>query len=80
MTVGYSFHISRMNSGADPSSPGVVLGRFCIDRAIPVKEVASVFGVTRATVYNWFCGATVPQKTMHPSIYEYMSECEPGKK
>lgn len=79
MTVGYSLHIRNLNAEAEPSSPGVTLGKYCINRAIPVTEIASEFGVTRATVYNWFCGATVPQSKIHPLIYEYMGEHETGQ-
>lgn len=79
MTVGYSLHIRSLNQNADGRSLGVVLGRYCIDRAIPVTQVASEFGVTRATVYNWFCGATVPQNKLHALIHEYMDGHETGQ-
>lgn len=79
MTVGYSLHIRNLNADAKLSSPGVALGRYCIDRGIPVAEVAREFGVTRATIYNWFCGATVPQAKLQPLLHEYMSEHESGR-
>lgn len=79
MSVGYSLRIRNLNQNADMSSLGVELGRFCIDRDISVKEVADEFGVTRTTVYNWFCGATTPQLTTEPFIQEYMDEMETGQ-
>jgi predicted DNA-binding transcriptional regulator AlpA len=32
----------------------------CIEKSIPVAEVAAMFGVTRATIYNWMTGKTTP--------------------
>jgi hypothetical protein len=32
----------------------------CIDKNIPASAVAPMFGVTRATVYNWMTGSTAP--------------------
>ena len=31
----------------------------CLDRDIPVTDVAEFFGVSRVTVYSWFRGKTV---------------------
>ena len=33
----------------------------CINRTVPITEVALMFGVTRATVYNWLTGKSVPR-------------------
>ena len=35
---------------------GVQLGRVCLNKDIPVSDVASFFGVSRMTVYSWFRG------------------------
>jgi len=37
------------------------LATTCISKDVPVVELAALFGVSRATVYNWLMGATVPR-------------------
>ena len=52
MSYGYSQSLIEAVQTADDTSLGVALGRFCIERGIPVTEVAGIFKVSRATVYN----------------------------
>jgi len=52
----------RANEQADPSNIGVLLGRFCIKKEIPVAEVADFFSVSRMTIYSWFSGGGKPRK------------------
>jgi len=58
MSNGYSFRFAKAVNSADTSKIGVQLGNLCIDRDIPAVDVAEHFGVTRATIYNWFKGTT----------------------
>lgn len=58
MSNGYSSRFARRVNSADTGKLGVQLGNLCIDRDIPAADVAEHFGVTRATVYNWFKGET----------------------
>lgn len=37
------------------------LADVCINKNVPITEVAQMFGVTRATVYNWMTGKSVPR-------------------
>lgn len=37
------------------------LADVCINKTVPITEVALMFGVTRATVYNWLTGKSVPR-------------------
>lgn len=67
---GYSLRIMRANEQADPSNIGVLLGRLCIKKEIPVVEVAQFFDVSRMTIYNWFCGQGRPRKQMEEKIRE----------
>jgi transposase len=39
-----------------------MLGRFCIEKDIPVRDVAEHFGVSRVTIYKWFTGEWHPRK------------------
>ena len=61
-TRGYTLRIVRANKVANARSPGVKLGRFCIEKDIPVREVAEYFGVSRMTIYKWFIGERIPRK------------------
>jgi hypothetical protein len=61
-TRGYTLRIVRANKVANARSPGVKLGRFCIEKDIPVREVAEYFGVSRMTIYKWFVGEWIPRK------------------
>lgn len=44
---------------ADSQLLGVQLGRVCLNKDIPVSDVASFFGVSRMTVYSWFRGKSI---------------------
>jgi len=61
MSYGYSNRLIELNKEADDRLLGVQLGRVCIQRDVPVSDVAVHLGVTRQTVYNWFCGANAPR-------------------
>lgn len=73
MSYGYSLKLIEANKGADIASLGVQLGRKCIAHKIPVSKVANDLGVTRQSVYNWFCGATTPQDELVGLIREYIA-------
>lgn len=76
MSQGYSLRIRDLNAGADGRKLGVRLGRLCIAHDVPVSVVAQRMGVTRATVYNWFCGASVPQTSLISVIEAYAASLE----
>ena len=76
MSQGYSLRIRDLNSKADKRKLGVRLGRLCIEHDVPVSVVAQRMGVTRATVYNWFCGASAPQADATTLIETYISSLE----
>jgi hypothetical protein len=58
---GYSIRVAEAIKNADGSLLGVQLGRKCLERDIPVVEVARILKVTRQTVYSWFLGKARPQ-------------------
>jgi hypothetical protein len=62
MSYGYSFQLVEANKAADGESWGVILGRTCIQLNIPVSEIAGKLDVSRATIYNWFWGTTLPSR------------------
>lgn len=59
MAKGYSVLTIQEIEDANPNLLGVQLGRICVNRNIPVTDVAEFFGVSRVTVYAWFRGKTV---------------------
>lgn len=76
MSQGYTLRIRDLNAKADKRKLGVRLGRLCIKHAVPVSVVAQRMGVTRATVYNWFCGISVPQASATTQIETYIASLE----
>ena len=76
MSHGYSLRIRDLNAKADKRKLGVRLGRLCIKHDVPVSVVAQRMGVTRATVYNWFCGTSVPQASAVTLIEAYITSLE----
>jgi transcriptional regulator with XRE-family HTH domain len=72
MSKGYTVSIVRANADADPHLLGVQLGQYCIPRNISVAEVAAAVGVTRATIYNWFCGGTIGKATHVEAVRTYL--------
>jgi hypothetical protein len=59
MPNGYSLLTVQEVREANQSLLGVQLGKICIERNIPVTDVADFFKVSRVTVYSWFRGKTV---------------------
>lgn len=76
MSRGYSLRIRDLNAKADKRKLGVRLGRVCIKKDVPVSVIAKRMGVTRATVYNWFCGASAPQANLVTPVTVYIAELE----
>ena len=73
MSYGYSLRLIERNSQANENKLGVQLGRACIKHNVPVAIVASRFGVTRQTVYNWFSGMGNPAEPLHGLVTRYIS-------
>ena len=73
MSYGYSQRLIEVNKLADDSL-GVALGRLCIERDISVNRVSKYLGVSRATIYNWFWGSTIPAKKHEESIVAFIRQ------
>lgn len=76
MSSGYTLRLRELNAKADKRKLGVRLGRLCISQDIPVAVVAKCMGVTRATIYNWFCGVSTPQHTAAALVEAYIANLE----
>jgi transcriptional regulator with XRE-family HTH domain len=72
MSYGYSAKVVALNQQADKSNLGVRLGRACIKKDIPVSMVATMLGVSRQTLYNWFIGKSSPQPMMVDLVARYL--------
>jgi hypothetical protein len=59
MAQGYSRLTVRRIYEADGSLLGVKLGKLCVERDIPIADVAEYFNVSRVTIYSWFRGESV---------------------
>ena len=59
MPKGYSLLMADEIKSANSQLLGVQLGRVCLNKDIPVSDVASFFGVSRMTVYSWFRGKSM---------------------
>jgi hypothetical protein len=59
MTKGYSILTAREIKEGNKALLGVQLGVICVNKNIPVKDVAEFFNVSRITIYSWFRGKTV---------------------
>jgi DNA-binding transcriptional regulator YiaG len=57
---GYDTLFIRRVEDADQTPAVMRLADVCIEKNISVPEVADMFGVSRATVYNWLTGRTTP--------------------
>jgi len=68
--AGYSRRTAWLIKQADPKLLGVKLGVICVDRDIPVADVAEWMGVSRMTVYAWFRGRFVVSKTHEQKVKE----------
>ena len=78
MAYGYSIRLLQLNEAADSSNLGVRLGKICIDKSIPVVRVSKALGVSRQTVYYWFCGVYTPQNQTVHKIEQFIESLEAG--
>ena len=76
MSYGYSLRLLELNESADTSNIGVRLGKLCIKKSIPVATISNVLGVSRQTVYYWFCGVYTPQNQTVHKIEQYIDLLE----
>jgi DNA-binding phage protein len=58
---GYTTLFIRKVEEADQGDLVIQFANACIDRELPISEVARRMEVTRATVYNWFTGKSSPR-------------------
>lgn len=69
---GYSYDLVRRIRSADPMHIGVKLGCLCIDKNIPVTEVAKDLRVSRLTIYSWFTGTYYPRPEKMADVQELL--------
>jgi len=73
---GYSASLIREVSAANPDLPSVRLAKLCITHNISVWEASARLGVSRITIYKWFCGRVTPRSRHLERIFELISELE----
>lgn len=72
MAIGYSAETIRKLKDGDRTRLGVKLGLYCVQHDISVSAIALKFGVTRATVYNWFAGICDPHRNISAKVAQYI--------
>jgi len=70
--IGYSQRVVKTNRDADMGNLGVRLGRFCIQKELPVSDVMEFFDVSKQTVYSWFAGTHIPSKRHAELINKFL--------
>lgn len=75
---GYSIRVAEAIKNADGNLQGVQLGRKCLERDVPVAEVARTLKVTRQTIYSWFCGKSQPQPRHLHGVETFLATFEPS--
>ena len=71
---GYSYDMVKRIKAADSAIPSVRLGLVCIERNIPVSEVAEGLNVSRQTVYAWFTGKFKPRHKQMQKIEQMLAD------
>jgi hypothetical protein len=71
---GYSLRIYHLNKNADGSSLGVKLGKVCIEKNIPVADIANALNVSRQTIYNWFTNKFSVTGKNRDKVISYLSK------
>lgn len=72
MSYGYSTRLVTLNKAANARNLGVKLGRVCIRHDYSVSKIASTLGVSRQTIYNWFCGSHEPNDAAKEAIIDFI--------
>jgi transcriptional regulator with XRE-family HTH domain len=73
---GYTEKLKAIILNPDITGVGVELGRLCILHGYSVIEVADVFGITRATAYNWITGRSTPSRHLLPKVAELVERLQ----
>ncbi len=72
----YSLDVAEAIWGGDKSRLGVRLGQACLERRLPVVQVAEALGVTRQTIYNWFTGAYDPTESHREAVERFLASLD----
>jgi DNA-binding phage protein len=79
MIYGYSSRLVTLNKEASGHLIGVKLGRECMERNLPVTQVARELKVSRQTIYNWFCGKGCPRRDKTIAVVAYIARLKKNK-
>lgn len=75
--INYTAKSIEIIFAAPNKSPGVELGRMCVELDYSVTEVAAYLGVTRMTVYSWFYGQRVPKDKNLAKVTDLIEKLTP---
>jgi transcriptional regulator with XRE-family HTH domain len=71
---GYDQLVAAAVMGAQPVTPAIELGQFCVAHNVPVEYVATRLGVTRTTVYSWFTGRRKPRPKKLQELIDFLAD------
>jgi AcrR family transcriptional regulator len=72
--MAYSSLTARQIREADPELLGVKFGLLCLERDIPIADVADYLHVSPPTVYAWFRGETVVSEKHAGTVAELLKK------
>lgn len=70
---GYSYRVVKALQNGDGTQPIIQLGRLCVEKDIPVRELAQQFGISKQSVYQWFVGRFQPSSRYDAKIAELLA-------
>jgi transcriptional regulator with XRE-family HTH domain len=71
--TGYSLKFAKLvNKTSENISIGVTLGKACIEKDVPVMQIAKHFNVSRTAVYAWFTGKSIPNLAHQMKIHKLL--------
>ena len=79
MSYGYSARLIETNKKANQKLLGVKLGKVCIRGNTSVADISEELGVSRQTIYNWFCGVSDPHPTIVDKVHSFIESVKPIK-
>ena len=71
--TGYSLKFAKLiTKASEDNSIGVTLGKKCLEKDVPVAQIAEHFNVSRTAVYAWFVGKSIPNLAHQIKIHKLL--------
>ena len=70
--MAYQKHIVDKIARTSGNTLGIRLGKACVQKGVPVVEVANTFRRSRQCVYNWFFGIHDVDDDLRADVEEFL--------